>query len=467
MRKLLFFAFLALSVAPAFCQKEQDSDTLGRNGKRYRIVVDRNMPSILSMYYQRTDAQSPFNFWSTSNNRGHVAVFEELNNAIYLSRVEAKRFKTRMGNLWTETGIDTVTTPDYFHIAPVDSLNAFRPDLVKADWFSGVIMTMLIPSDKKEAKTDEGRGVRFMKIVRGEIVDETLYSLDQISAIELGDTKKLAGVDARLYNEYKALQRFYSVSLSNREGIVYKGHEGLLERKDHKLTLVMEAFGNDPYAWAAASGTGMAGLYVPLASWQLRADSLIMTSLWKEKDRSQLSPSELGHIEVVTPPADSGQSGDYVVHYGSWDCTNPEAISYTVYKTQKLRIKDGIVMSSEFAPSGFDEDQQSPVAENFTVCNEDALFSVDDKQLAEVVGSFRQPKQNPKYKGEKGGLRAWFQNRPLTDERAKDRLFRVRVGFVVNCEGKAGRFKVISKGKGELYEFADMVLEIVKDMPQI
>ena len=37
---------------------------------------------------------------------------------------------------------------------------------------------------------------------------------------------------------------------------------------------------------------------------------------------------------------------------------------------------------------------------------------------------------------------------------------------MVNCEGKPGRFQIINKPKGELFEFSNMVLEIVKEMPK-
>ena len=92
--------------------------------------------------------------------------------------------------------------------------------------------------------------------------------------------------------------------------------------------------------------------------------------------------------------------------------------------------------------------------------------AIDDKLLAETVGEFKHPKINPSYTGDKTALRNWFLNNPLTDERVKDRLFRVRIAFMVNCDGEAGRWQVMNKGKGELFEFANMVLDLVKTMPQ-
>ena len=125
-----------------------------------------------------------------------------------------------------------------------------------------------------------------------------------------------------------------------------------------------------------------------------------------------------------------------------------------------------IPITCPFSPTSFEDDEQQNVATNFEVCSESNVWSVDDKLLAEVVGNYKVPKKSPEYSGGKDALRNWFLKNPLTDERAKDRLFRVRIGFMVNCNGEAGRWQVISKGKGELFEFANMVLDIVKTMPQ-
>ena len=159
-------------------------------------------------------------------------------------------------------------------------------------------------------------------------------------------------------------------------------------------------------------------------------------------------------------------NGEYVIHYGNWQTNNFGVQDYVVYKTQKIRVKDGVVMSSQFSPSSFEDDEIALSVADFKICSKANVWSVDDKQLAEVVGNFKVPKKSPEFDGGKTSLRNWFLNHPLTDERAKDRLFRVRIGFMVNCEGEAGCWQLISKNKGELFEFANMVIEIVKTMPQ-
>ena len=73
---------------------------------------------------------------------------------------------------------------------------------------------------------------------------------------------------------------------------------------------------------------------------------------------------------------------------------------------------------------------------------------------------------NPLFKGGLDELKKYFTLHALTDTRAKEIVFRVHIGFLVNCKGQAGNFQIISKGKGHLQDLAQQVLTIVKDMPQ-
>ncbi len=54
----------------------------------------------------------------------------------------------------------------------------------------------------------------------------------------------------------------------------------------------------------------------------------------------------------------------------------------------------------------------------------------------------------------------------MTDERVKDAVFRVSIAFAVNCNGNAGNFMIVTKGKGLVETFANQVLERVNKMPQ-
>lgn len=477
---LLFAALLSLSQIPLQAQKDQDPDTLRWNNRRYAVTVLRDVPSLLSVYYLRTALEPPFQFWSSSNNRGHVATYEILNNELCLVNIEAKRFRTQSKNIWAATGIDTVVTPDYFHIKPLSAEQPFGEGPVCVDWFSGVVELSLIPADRKEQKSDEARGRRLLYVDKGRIqqnlfVTDKEYKLlatqdrDQISDTQLREKKALLNLQHRFTS-------FYARCAMDREEVSFYGHKGLFEHKPNSLTLFMELFGNDPLRLPQSTLVNDSVLGAPFGNWSIRNDSLFLESLslhWGSQPFSFSSrQAELFRLMAPRLPFPDGTffadwiDGDYVIHYGQWETNAFGVPNYTVAKTQKLRIRKGVVTSSSFSPSSFQDDENQREAADFVVCDEANIYSVNDKQLAEVVGTFKSPKKNPAFKSDKSGLRTYFLGHPLTDQRAKERLFRVRIAFLVNCKGRAGNWQIINSPRGELFEFSNMVLDIVRNMPQ-
>ncbi|MEM9686285.1 MAG: hypothetical protein AAF934_05115 [Bacteroidota bacterium] len=100
-----------------------------------------------------------------------------------------------------------------------------------------------------------------------------------------------------------------------------------------------------------------------------------------------------------------------------------------------------------------------------TDCDSEHIFSVGDFLLKGAVGDFKKPDKNPQYKGGIDTLKRYFAQNPLTDKRARNSVFRVSIGFKVNCEGNAGNFQIVTKGKGNLKELSNQVLEVVNTMP--
>ena len=479
---LLLSVFLPLALQ---AQKEQDPDTLRWNNRRYAVTVHRDVPSILMVYYQRTASEAPFQFWSSSNNRGHIASFEILNEQICLTRIEAKRYHTNDRNAWAATGIDTVVSPDYFNIKPLKAEQPFGEGPVLADWFSGVVELSLLPADKKEQKSDEARGRRLLYIREGRVVQNCFISdkeyktlstkhLSEITDNQLREKKELLETQSRFVN-------FYTRCAIDRETVRMQTHEGRFDRRANSLTLVMDFFGNDPMHcttnWENVSEDSGA----PFGSWLLSGDSLFLvsinthsgTDLYKYDEHPEDINSYLSGSDGASKTTADGSrrfahwlNGTFVIHYGDWQVDEFGVHNYVVSKTQEIRVKEGVVYFTKFSPRSFDDDMEALRAEEFTVCNEAEVWSVDDKQLAENVGKYKSPKKSPEYKGGKDALRNYFIRKTLTDQRAKERLFRVRIGFMVNCKGQAGQWQLLNKGKGELFEFANMVLDIVKNMPQ-
>ncbi len=103
---------------------------------------------------------------------------------------------------------------------------------------------------------------------------------------------------------------------------------------------------------------------------------------------------------------------------------------------------------------------------NIMPCTE-KIYSVEDGLLKESLNNeLPKPTKNPEFSGGLESLKTYFAANSLSDEGAKKMIFRVHISFLVNCEGKAGNFQIISKGKGVLEVYAHQVLDIVKKMPQ-
>ncbi|MCW3124977.1 MAG: Protein of unknown function precursor [Bacteroidetes bacterium] len=100
-----------------------------------------------------------------------------------------------------------------------------------------------------------------------------------------------------------------------------------------------------------------------------------------------------------------------------------------------------------------------------TTCSTN-IYCVSDLMLKEAVGNLPAPDKNPDLAGGKDELTKFFAANPLTNEKTKQIVFRVSISFLVTCEGKAGNFKIITKGHGDLATYANEVLAITNKMPK-
>ncbi|NNV56510.1 hypothetical protein [Limnovirga soli] len=100
-----------------------------------------------------------------------------------------------------------------------------------------------------------------------------------------------------------------------------------------------------------------------------------------------------------------------------------------------------------------------------TACSK-TIYLVDDFLAKEKFGELSKPTTTPTFTSGLDELKKYFSTNPLTDERVKESIFRVSIAFMVNCEGKAGNFVVVTKGRGDLATYANQVLAIVNRMPQ-
>jgi hypothetical protein len=108
---------------------------------------------------------------------------------------------------------------------------------------------------------------------------------------------------------------------------------------------------------------------------------------------------------------------------------------------------------------------EQPTITDSIFCDKENIYSVDDNLLKAKVGQFKKPDINPKYSGGIEKLKAFFADNKLTDKRTNGIVFRVSIGFVVNCKGETGNLQIVTDGKGDLRELAQQVLEKVKMIP--
>ncbi len=106
------------------------------------------------------------------------------------------------------------------------------------------------------------------------------------------------------------------------------------------------------------------------------------------------------------------------------------------------------------------------VIKKTTVCDASNKYTVKNSMLMERLGpDYKEPSKYPDYKGGLKKMKSYFEENPITDPRAKEMMFRVKIAFMINCNGEAGDYKIISRGKGELEELANLVLEKVNNLP--
>jgi hypothetical protein len=99
-------------------------------------------------------------------------------------------------------------------------------------------------------------------------------------------------------------------------------------------------------------------------------------------------------------------------------------------------------------------------------CNMQIQYAVVESLLKEKIGELPEPELSPKYKDGVDALKKYFKERPLTINNDAYALFRVTIAFVVDCNGKAGNFFIISKGTGIVETYANQIVERVNKMPQ-
>ena len=132
------------------------------------------------------------------------------------------------------------------------------------------------------------------------------------------------------------------------------------------------------------------------------------------------------------------------------------------YDYEKPKAPHGLTFTTEAGAS--DTRQEPDVASAALFCDRQNLYTADHFLLKSKIGDLKIPESRPVYSSGMEGLRDHFADKKLSDKRAENIVFRVAIGFLVNCNGEAGDFQVISEGKDDMDELARQVLDIVRSV---
>lgn len=100
------------------------------------------------------------------------------------------------------------------------------------------------------------------------------------------------------------------------------------------------------------------------------------------------------------------------------------------------------------------------------------VYSVNDRMLAEKIGTLPLPGVGPRYEGGIEELRKYFADNPLKGPEAENLVFRVHIYFMVDKSGQAKNFDLVYRNeprtpeKRVLGTLAEETLGIVSGMPQ-
>ena len=99
-------------------------------------------------------------------------------------------------------------------------------------------------------------------------------------------------------------------------------------------------------------------------------------------------------------------------------------------------------------------------------CSEQ-IYSVKDYDLKKAVGKLVEPDINPVFHGSvKNSLKKFINENTFENIHNSELEFIIKVGFIVNCDGKAGNFINFTKSRNEpMLSYIENVNKIVNNMP--
>lgn len=500
---IIFGILLLFAVGNSAKATKQSPDYIIINGEKFELYVDWSFPSVLQFYYSATNQHSPFPMWSTANYRGHIATWVIRDSGLYLTQVDSRPHRRLTGTYLPNSHkrIDTVASPDYFDIHSVNGQSQMADGSVLADWFSGTIVARRFlngddlrvfyskGSSKKEKK-QAGKRIEKQKKFNASAGDYYLYvrngKVVEMRAINQNDMKRARKIsdkdtaDHEFMRKYQLLYldqnyRMYHLSQGlSHDTVLAHGHGGRFDTGENEASLVMDYFDNDPLNWPFNwENFKLCG--APQAQIELINDSLFITGLKVVVLAGPMFETEAIDLllDSIFPP-DMLQNGRL---FASW-VNGRKIMQYTVFddyeeysfrksyvdKIQRIELKDGVVVSSQFYPTTFEQDQANGLDRpthfcdpNKVCCTDFGLWlPVDIKKLPKVT-------EDADFLGEKDAMLHFLQQHPLSDTTINGRFF---IGFGLNRNGVADHFWMTDLRDSEVIDWGETILQAIRQLPQ-
>lgn len=356
MKKHIIIIALIINAGLLFAT-EQEPDILYFNGIKLSLSTGWGHPSPLETYFSQNKIESPFTMLSTANYRGHVAVWEILDEKLFLKEIQIEKVNITPEEFKVEM---ILFKPEDFNVkSQLDSLS-FK-DKVFADWFTGVI----IGQERNKKNNWEVKKSFYFYVKYGEIINIQELTEKDFRLIEKISEKDTSNHDlmakySMLYlnNNYIS----YYFRLHENDTIIFDTKGGYLNGNSGLSPLLLY-FDNDhmkwPYNWENFEKSG-----APFCTWIINNDSLLLTNieLHTGTDFYSIDKHSVDLIDVFPNRLIGNKvfgdwvSGIFVIRHGEnvEDKLIPGYFEFKPSEFIYIRLKDGIVLEKYTVPADFD-----------------------------------------------------------------------------------------------------------------
>lgn len=347
---------------------EQAPDYLYYNGKKLTLHTGWGHPSPLQVYYYQNDIEYPFEVLSTGNYRGHVAIWEIIDDKLYLKEITIEKF-----SFDEKKGYNSEINsflPKEYHVKS-KNIESNKGDTIFADWFSGMIT----------CQDDE---ISYYFYVRyGEVKN--------IQTLSKKDYEKIREISEKDTSNNELIDK-YSMLVLNENYIsyyfrLYENDEILLNNKSGRFknksgySPLLEFYSNDhmkfPYNWENSEKNGAPNckwsitdneiyleevhLYSGLGFYEIEKDSIGLNSLFEDN---------ISNNKVFA----NWLNGIYLIEYGAEKEHEFGYKEFTATEYVYFRVKEGVIQELYTVSSDF----------NFRNIPEDT-----DPKLKQILDEFR------------------------------------------------------------------------------